>query len=268
MKWVIEDGIFSEQEKIEQALSKLGYNYTLCKTDFLKRGFENCFLFDSNVNFADDTTFFYGSIVACRYVYKNTRWQVWVPDDVFDFHYYATRVSGLLNDDYILCPFGHVKEKGKLFGDVFVKPNSGYKPFTGFACKSGDLEKELQIVRERENIFPEELCVVASKKEVINEYRILVVDNEVICGTQYLPTVKSCPEYILDYARTVIKNSDYYPCLAWTLDIAESPASRSSWYDEEFSVLEVNSFSAAGLYDIDIELALKTITTKALYETL
>ena len=265
--WIVENGIFSEQPRIEQALKNLNIKFSTCTANHLERDFAKTFCYSGLVSYSDNSNIFYGSIISARQVYKNTSWQVWVPDEMFDWHYYAPRFGqNLFNKDYFLCPFGQVKEKGEQFfgsgerRSIFVKPNSGYKPFTGMSCRLDKLEKELGYIKEQGTIFPEEICVVARSKTISREYRLLVVDNKVICGSQYLPDEQKLKDDhpALQYASFLLPKIDYYPCLAWTLDIAESYG--------KYSVLEVNSFSSAGLYHMDMEKVVDTITRKAYEE--
>lgn len=251
MKWIVEHGVFDNDQEIIDTISQLGYDVYEVNGGHVGLSANN---FPSEM-IQDPSYIFYGQINSCRRLFRRTPWSIWTPDHVFDWNYYAPKFSNyLLNRNYVIQPFGNVSNYCSGKSGIFIKPNSGYKPFTGRVIHE-KIDTELNLIRYEDNIFDEELCVIEDVKTIFDEYRFLVVDNIVVTGSKYLPTEELVKERSLvhNYAQQVVNSVNYFPGLVWTLDIAVIAMGI-------MGVLEVNSFSAADLYKMDLNKAIETIT--------
>jgi len=160
--------------------------------------------------------------------------------------YYAYLGEHLLNDRYIMMPVGDLlRQIDRITIDwcsdrVFIRPDSGAKPFTGYVV---DIKEKHKIGQLVESVGPDTLVVVAPAKAITAEWRFVVCDRKVVTGCRYLPT--ESPDYPADSLRLAEKVSqlEWQPDLCYTVDIAES--------EGEMRVLELNSFSCSGFYECD-----------------
>jgi hypothetical protein len=278
--WIIEKDVFPKYEdKFIAAAKKLGHDSFAVPMDmFSGRPPE---FYDSKgkqIRYQQDDVFFHGSINACRWLYRNTNWNIEVQDKVFDWNHYAPkfRNENLLNGEYSIQPIGNIYHYLTSGGftprdepsRVFIKPVNGYRPFVGRTVSISNLQQEISLIQSESTIFYEELCVVASERLIDKEFRFLVVDGRIVTGSQYLDgewdgnlCVQRCepqdPSW--SFAQAMVDQANYEPAIAWTIDIARCG-------ERGHYVLEINPFSSAGLYAMDLEVAIDTITRKTYEE--
>jgi len=174
----------------------------------------------------------------------------------------------MLNDNYIMIPFGQVLERNKfifdLFGDnIFIRPNSGKKSFTGTTFNSYNFEHELYSIKELQHVSEEEICLIAPAVSLKAEYRLVVADRNIVGHSQYrrddvLDVRRDISTSALAFAERVVKEN-HQPDLIYTLDIAEMP-------NGDCRIIELNSFNSSGLYAIDRERVVKGVSDVVLKE--
>ncbi len=199
----------------------------------------------------------YGDIDFVRYVQTLFSF----PGASCNFHnmrcstYYAYLGQHLLNDQYIMMPLGDLQRRWKRileqvkYRPLFVRPDSGAKPFSGFLIAPHDKHEIQALSRE---VGPETPVVVAPKKSISSEYRFVICDRQVIAGCRYLP--EESPEYSTLSFRLakIISLEQWQPDICYTVDIAES--------NGKAYLLEINSFSCAGLYSCDIGNIVRSVS--------
>lgn len=207
----------------------------------------------------DECVIVYGSIRLVRYLQRNTPWipGAWCSFDNYKCStYFAHWGKHLFNGIYTIVPVGEaVRLESHLFGlyeqakfpeQIFVRPNSGTKPFTGQVVRRKEWGTFCDMIADV--MESHSLIVVSSvKSDLSAEYRFVVADGQVITATQYLEKGEpySSPR-VNDYARALaveIAASGFQPDPMYTLDIGERWYSHSNVY-----LIEANSFSCAGLY--------------------
>lgn len=222
----------------------------------------------------NDCVICYGDIDFVRQV---TREAPWIPGSWCNFRnmkcstYYAYFGEHLLNKYYIMLPAGDLLVKwsefiGALYPmasvhgnkSLFIRPDSGAKPFTGYVVRHGDKDKIQTLV---EAVGPETLLVIAPERMITKEFRFVICDKNVVAGSMYLPTELSITSddspSSFRLAQT-IASQDWQPDLCYTVDIAE--------FDGAMYLLEINSFSCAGFYDCDIESIVRNASKVAVAE--
>jgi hypothetical protein len=177
--------------------------------------------------------------------FENPQW--------FQYSYYSHFFGEeLLNSDYIILP---AKEINRLkfqtlcrIGKdckIFVRPNSGYKIFTGQVLDILDIEKFSEE-------YKHDLIVIAEPVEITGEWRFVVSqEREVLGGSLYRfqdnnVSVAAYPPKMLDYLKAIIKDLPEFPNPLLTIDVA-------SINDKKYKIIECNAFSTSGLYEIKPE---------------
>jgi hypothetical protein len=267
VKWLIEPEIFGDDaQSLLDALEKMGVEHQVWPFGHMYQDFKN--------KFKDDCVVFYGSFQFADVVRKQTPWipGLYCNLPKFDCLYYYPRLENyLLNWDYIMLPLGAVGSLSKarfldqftFFNKLFIRPSSGSKSFTGKLIERANLDKELKQFALRAD--PETLVVISKPRNIKREWRLVVAEGSIITGSQYKEGDKmirsdKVPLEVLQYAQNVLDNVKYKPDPIWTLDICETY--------EELHVLEVGSFSCAGLYACDAEIIVNTVNRIALEEYL
>lgn len=265
VKWLLETEVFQdESDQLVTTLKEMGIPHKVCT---FGKPYE-----DYLTEFAEeDCVVFHGSLQFAHLLQRKAKWipGVYCNLPKFEATYYYPRFGKhLLNSEYIMLPFGDLRRrKGFLYcvvgrnGHLFVRPNSGFKTFTGFVVSEQDFEKEMKGLALR--LDPEQLILAAEPVQIGREWRLVVVGNQVVAATQYkhghdLTRTRDVPQEVLDYGQEVVNTVNYQPDRAWTLDICES--------GERLWVLEVGSFSCAGLYDCDPKKVIEAVNAVALKE--
>lgn len=265
MQWLLEPEVFQdESEQLVAALKEMGVPHKVCT---FGKPYE-----DYLTEFAEeDCVVFHGSLQFARLLQRKAKWipGVYCNLPKFEAKYYYPRFGEyLLNAEYVMLPFGDLRRRKEFLfwyvgqdGYLFVRPDSGFKTFTGFMVSEEEFDKEMKGLAMR--LDPEQLVVAAPPSQIGREWRLVVVENQVVAATQYkhghdLTRSRNMPQEVLDYGQQVLNSVKYSPDSVWTLDICES--GNRLW------VLEVGSFSCAGLYDCDPKKVIEAVNAVALKE--
>lgn len=174
-----------------------------------------------------------------------------------------------LNDNYIILPLSKLVKGSEFIADlvgsfishrVFIKPNSGFKSFTGDTVdytKIGKFCRGLLQMGVSEN----ELCIVSSAQDIESfEFRFWIIDNKIITNSIYSWSSldnfdKIEPdEEMISYVEKIIKNINIP---SYTTDICIC--------ENEFKVVEINNIYTSGTYNCDLEklyIGLKDLAIK------
>ena len=168
--------------------------------------------------------------------------------------YYPSWNDYLLNKDWtITLPLilkRHCRE-GDTTKKFFFRPSEGDKVFDGGLYTKSELVKL--------GLEDNKVIIQASKKEIVDEYRFLVVDRKIIDHTRYLSSPKSSGVY--RSIKLLLENALYNPRIfipdrAFTVDIGYS-------YRGGIGVIEINSFSCANLYEMNMDKVVPAINELA-----
>jgi hypothetical protein len=178
--------------------------------------------------------------------------------DKFDQNQYLSLGLPLLNADaecYNLREFPYLK-----FDDArFVKPSKDLKAFTAGVLEADQSVQEYIGTQMHQPHALDETVVIASLKDVVDEYRFFVLGDQVIGGSQYrvnkqlrYTALTSSAEHVSvqsiasEYARL------YQPAEVFTMDICKT--------NNSYQIIEYNCFNASGLYASDVEKVFATIS--------
>ena len=255
MNWLIEPEVFqTDSRPLIAALKKLGIKYTDVRfgTPYP----------ETLASLGTEPTVYHGSLQFAKLI-KNTpnhNVKVYCTLPKYECVYYYPRLGKyLLNSDYVMIPFGDLARRKswpfKVLGQnsLFFRPSSGYKTFTGLVLTEDELVKEMPFWKR--NVDPEALIIAAPVQAVDKEWRVVIVGKKVITAGQYAENGNSVrnsdvPEKVLAFAQEVA-DSGYNPDPAWTIDVGETAG--------ELKVVEVGSFSCAGLYACDCEAIITAV---------
>lgn len=175
----------------------------------------------------------------------------------------------LANNDYVMVPFAEFVRRREQFykmfnaNKIFVRPNSGFKTFTGLPIHEDEFDYEVNTLRSGlTSTTDQTMVLVASCKRIEKEYRFFIVNGKVITGSQY----KDCDKLAIDasfdpaclaVAERVAKNP-------WQVDLAY--ACDVGIVNGEPKVIELNAFSTSGLYAVDIPALFKAVSAVAIAE--
>jgi len=175
--------------------------------------------------------------------------------------YYAYLGKYLLNSQYRIIPMGELLRQWEKLAittpckSLFIRPDSGTKPFTGYVYKHDERHK-IQLLEQ--SVGPETLVIVAPEKPITAEWRFVICDRKVVAGCQYLPVESTfCPPSSFRLAE-IIATQEWQPDICYTIDIAES--------EGKMYLLEINSFSCAGFYCCEMSPIIEYASKAALNE--
>ena len=145
-----------------------------------------------------------------------------------------------------------------------MEPVVRYYKFGGTLVLEEDYELDVKDIGYGQ-LEKSALVVVAEPKNIISEWRSLVVNQEIKTGSRYKSNNRlMCDgtkdkDYLraLDFAQAVVELYD--PDRAWTLDICETK-------DGKIHVLEIGCFSCSGLYACDKKIVIREVAKAALEE--
>jgi hypothetical protein len=256
VNWLLEKDTFDEGlEPLKNAIKKQGHNY-------IEVGYVP---FESGTydQFEDeDCVICYGSLNLMRHL---RRIKKWVPGPIMDLpnlectKYYTYFGKYLINSDYTMMPLNEMLRRRfellKQFdGQFFVRPSTGFKSFTGQVVNGDKWDEDVEWIKEWGS--QSEIVVVSSAKNVSTELRFVVADHKIIAGSQY----KLNGELEVLSWEHVACGRDYYNCAAeiasdkwepdraYTIDIA-SVVNKDGLVS--YGLMEINSFSASGMYACD-----------------
>lgn len=192
--------------------------------------------------------------------------------------YYSRYKDLLLNyHSARFLPYGMLRDHlnfifSKSDDAVFVRPDSGFKSFTGMVLNCINFKKELELINKY--VDHDSMCLVCDSysDSIMNEYRFFICGNEVVSGSAYIINNeikerridKSAQSFssisdkrLFDFAERVV--STHRPERCFSLDIVEMK-------DKSLRLLEINSFSCAGFYDCDIRKILQKARIQAVLD--
>lgn len=152
-----------------------------------------------------------------------------------------------LNSDAMFTTYGMLKQRPPK-DNIFIRPNSAFKTFTGFEVKVEDFELEMSSLRQIQRVDDSDIIMVSSPKEIEGEFRCVVVDGKVVAYSTYRW------DDILDVRRDIFPD-----CLEFAEMIAAHPYQLDRAYVVDVcrtadgpKIVEFNSLCSSGLYACDL----------------
>ena len=220
----------------------------------------------------EDCVVFYGTLNLGRQIQKQ---KGWVPGAYCNFQnltcitYFSHWGKYLLNNHYLMMPILEIyRQSNHIYNTfktsyIFIRPDSGAKTFTGQLINLDNLWPQLDNILDHASMPVDQIIAIISSPKIIEkEWRCVVVNKKVITFSQYLENDEENYKREIDKEALELANKiaqeKWQPDIAYTLDICKS--------DNEYLLLEVNSFSCSGLYMCDVEPIVKEVSKAAIKE--
>jgi len=283
VKWLLEKELFDTETVMVEAIKRSGNEVKLISFNVTDDISKITNKFD---NF--DCVVYYGSIGLAKKLKRVVPWipGIYLNELAFECtSYYPSFGATLLHKDYIMLPYADlIRQKDFLFtqfncDEIFLRPNSGTKNFTGTVLNYDNFEDGVKFA----NFYGVDrnlLCLVSNAKKLKKEWRFVIVDQNVVSGSLYrdwtvsgdftdkdtkdivLLRSKQIEEYCVDDNAIECANAVaklYEPDGCWTIDVALCE-------NDEYKVIEIGSFSCAGLYANNMDKVVNAVSKSALNE--
>ena len=249
VRWIIESDVLSYTPNL---IDYLRANDTYYKETTYQE-LVSCSYKDKYGYLSDDevATIFVGSLRAAKEInnYPISPGAICNLKNFDCLNYYPSWNDYLLNKDWTITlpPIlkRHCRE-GNTTKEFFFRPNEGDKVFNGGLYTKSELGKL--------GLEDNKIIIQASKKEIVDERRFLVVDRKIVDTTRYLSSPKS--EGFYQSAKLLLENilhnpKIFIPDRAFTVDICKA--------NTGIKVIEINSFSCANLYEMNMDKVVPAI---------
>ena len=250
VRWIIESGVLSYTDSLIEYLRDNGIYYK--ETNYQE--LVSCSYKDKYGYLSDDevATIFVGSLRAAKEInnYPVDPGAICNLKNFDCLNYYPSWNDYLLNKDWTITLPPILKKhcrEGNTTKEFFFRPNEGDKIFNGGLYTKSELLKL--------GLEDNKVIIQASKKEIVCEYRFLVVDRKIVDYTKYVDSPSS--DGVYRGAKLILESAlrnprTFIPDRAFTVDMGYS-------YHAGIGVLEINSFSCANLYEMNMDKVVPAI---------
>ena len=246
-QWIVENFTHeSSYTELVKAIKKEGYSLFEIKGDFKNADV-------TQFNHWDAPVVFLGSIQMTKIIqgllYQASPVTYCTQENFKCTNYMSHFGKYLFNDKYSIISVSELeRQKFHFYATygkdtmIFVRPDSGEKPFQAGLVDLQDFETFMSYSKDH----PHQLVVVSTPKNIRGEWRFVVSsDQDIISCSTYryqgkITLIPSAPPEATKLVKEMLK-VPYYPDRVFVMDVCEDS-------DGNFWLLELNSFSAAGLY--------------------
>lgn len=265
VKWIVDRHIFEDQRVPKKAFENNNIDYfefeyipfTVGKMEDIPFSTTEPVVVYGTVNAVRNLKGFYGCYMSERHFMTNVYMSL-----------FGTDHRNFLNDDHLYCTFEDLLNNSRYYYDLFGKsslffrPLDGIKSFTGSVISRLDIDRELEIMDQLYNVPAESMIMISTPKKLYEESRFLIANREVVDYSRYrredrLASDHGTDECCVMFAEEVIENTPWTPDDLFTLDIALTP--------DGPKIIELNSFSCAGWYGMNVERVIKKISEVVRY---
>lgn len=257
MLWLLEADVFAAgPHPLRQAAVNAGHRV---------RTWDDAW-WDAGLPALEGSIVFHGSLGNASRIASQTRWSPGAYCDTAAFHcsqWYPRARTWLLQEDVIFstvrqlvaAPQDVTSALGRETTEIFVRPDSPLKPFSGRVVK---LEGLTAATLDHGYYYEDlELPIVVSGTRAIEaEWRFVVCDRVVVTGCQYQAEGRAAKgvevdNHALQLAHEIAAGFDA-PDPIYVLDVVRS--------DGQYRMVEINPFSGADLYACDHERIVASIS--------
>jgi hypothetical protein len=208
----------------------------------------------------------YGTFPFARQIQLHHRWVpgAWCSVENLDCAvYFAFFGRYLLNQQYTILPgVEAIRQRDWLFSvhgcneKVFARPTSCHKLFVGRCVEQQSFAASLAPTR----YDPTALVVIAAPQPIAREWRLIVVGDRVVSGSQYAlrgerAVVAGCPSEVQSFAAAMLAEVRWRPDPIFMLDLGESAG--------QLWLIELNSFSCSWFYGCELPAVVATASELA-----
>lgn len=218
--WLIENQVFpdAEERDLQEALREAGIPFSVFSGSDLRAGFPH--------PVPEDVV--RGSCWWVSQLADQPGWeeQKWGTVEDFQFSSYADRFGTLLlNGGWRNLTFHELCWRGIAGNEdsesLFVRPDDGFKSFEGQLVRSSEFAvwvQRLQLLQVRGSLP----VIVAPRREIRAEWRLVMIDGDIAAGSQYRPTLsRNIPDAVKSFAAEAHRIGGP-SCRCYVLDIADT----------------------------------------------
>lgn len=246
MYWLIQSG-FSDLgvESLIKSLESLDIPYSMVDSKAFGGGV------DIPVELPSKDIMFYGGYSLTKYAAEQG-WTGCFMNDNFNVETWKqTYGTDLLNYDSVTLKLGELNPD---MTEFFIRPLEDTKSISGQIMTKDEFvywkEKVLNIPDDcYKTIDKDTMFTVSSLKDILVEYRFLIVNNKIVTQSEYkrghrVAYYEDVCDYVKEFVQIMI--SKWEPAKAYCLDVAELR-------DGSLKVLELNNINSCGLYACDTQ---------------
>lgn len=258
VQWIVEN--MTHESSYDELIKEIKHQGHPLKT--IMKGFKYSDL--DNVR-ADLPVIFLGSIEMTEMVKKHLDMCYPVafctPENYLCRNYMSHFGKYLFNDKYAMVSLAELQRQKWFFyaqfgkeAMIFIRPDSGQKPFQARLVDLLDFDRFVEANDEVKH----NLVVVSTPKTIQWEGRIVVsAERGILACSTYrfqgqITKIPSIPPEATKLCNELLKIG-YYPDPVFCIDLCQDA-------DNNFWLLEINSFSSAGLYACDKEKIVKNVS--------
>lgn len=277
-KWLIDYSMIKDSyhKRLDLVCEELGIDYQITKyipmfnildknampfVDSPKFGNNDCVISYGSIEFVSSVPLYQRNFIPSGYIQdinlKCSQYLINLPKE------------HLLNENYIMMPYKEfVRNKNFVYqffntNKLFVRPDSGFKTFAGTCIHIEDFDYEINSLNQLTSISDSTMILISQIKPIYKEYRCVIGNREVIASSLYkikdeVIMEEGAPKNVLSLANIIAKN-EWQPDLVYTCDIALLD-------NGECKVIELNSFSCAGLYACNLYDVVRKVSKIAVEE--
>lgn len=263
--WLIEAGVYREEtDPLLAEIRRQGMHAELVPFKALQKGQS---LIAGGQPLTDDACVIgYGTFPFARQIQLHRRWVpgAWAnPENLDCTTYFGHFGKFLLNQRYVILPgVEAIRQQDWLFEVfgrdemVFARPTGCHKLFTGRLISKDAFAPGLAPTR----YDPATLVVIAAPRTIEREWRVVIVGDRLVAGSQYAEggckaLRAGCPEAVQKYVETMLKEVRWRPDPVFFMDIGEA--------DGRLWLVELNGFSCSWLYDCDLPTVVSQVSEAA-----
>jgi len=251
MKWIIQKDVFDNTDQICSTILEQGHELKIIDYE--------PYSMLGNIYSKDDCVISYGSL---NLMLQLLRAKLFVPGVYCTFPNYRYSTYSkhftkyLLNSDAKMYSLSSFSENNYIDDKLFIRPDSGIKPFAGEVITRAEFKDRIEFLSS----LTDDKVYVSSYKPIDREWRFFARKNKIITGSLYMVNYNIISDSNYDQEAydlaCIIANIGYHPDPIYSIDICKS--------NGLYYLIEINSFSCAGIYNCNIDKLIKEVSAQAL----
>jgi hypothetical protein len=266
MHYVVQENLFREDhwQMLIDALERLVLPYSIVRVFpfvdkiALVKDIPEKFDIDDLTDYApaDSSIFIFGATKLARIAQKRK----WKPgsmaNDNHDFRVYNKYYGNhMLNHDSVICTVGDPMSTTWEPNETrFIRPSKDLKSFTGKVFEETDWLNLIKCPSNPEFLHKGTVIQIAAPKEIQQEIRFWIVDNEIVTGSQYrlqnrLVLDANCAPVAEEFVLGMIQL--FQPAQAFVMDVC--------MHEGQWKIVEINCINTSGFYKADVQRLLMSL---------
>ena len=199
---------------------------------------------------------FYGYATLLQNAYRSGIWRrgVFFDPSLFQPEVYLKHYGErLLNSDMKVTTFAALAgQSAAETTRLFLRPNDDCKVFDGKVMSFGEIRTWVENFKgSGERLTLESQVVYCSAKEISAEWRLFILEGQVIGASQYKPVlIAFTPPEVIQFGREMARC--WSPVPAFVMDVART--------GDGLKIVELNCINGSGFYRADVEGIVRSLS--------